>query len=652
MYAFYRSISSALLRLCWGNGQDATIQQSPTLSSEEFLAFKRKAATIVEEYFCTDDVGATAAELRELRVPCYHFYFVKKLVSVAMDRHDREKEMAAVLLSSLYGDVIDRPQLYKGFCKLTESCDDLFVDTPDAVDILAVFVARAVVDDMLPPAFIAKQRACLPENCKGAEVLLRAEKSYLSVPHHGEIVLQRWGGSKRITVEEAKARISDILEEYLAAGDRHEALRCVRGLKIPFFHHDVVKRALVLAVERGGAAEGLILDLLKAAAEEGVINESQIAKGFNRLIDSVDDLCLDVPNARCLLQSLILKASSEGWLCSSCLKPLPPGPAARPVSAVADDDEAVRKFKANAVAIIKEYFLSGDIIEVVSSLEAENYACCPAFNAIFVKKLVNAAMDRKSREKEMASVLLSSLCMPPEDVVAGFHLLTDAAEDAALDNPTIVEDLTMFFARSVVDEVVAPSDLEAMEEDVSSCGRHAEDSTGLLAIRNARALLGAKLSAERILRCWGGGGTGKAGWELHEVKNRVGRLLQEYDCGGDIREACRCIKDLGMPFFHHEVVKKALVAVIEKRGTPERDRLWGLLAECYGRGLITPNQMTKGFDRVADCIDDLALDVPDAGRQLACCVEQAKKSGWLDASFSIARPGPGQPAASNCGCCK
>ncbi|OEL14695.1 Programmed cell death protein 4 [Dichanthelium oligosanthes] len=607
------------------------IPQSPTVSSEEFLQFKRKATTIVEEYFSTDDVAATANELRDLRVPCYHYYFVKKLVSVAMDRHDREKEMAAVLLSSLYGDVVDRPQLYKGFCKLTESCDDLSVDTPDAVDILAVFVARAIVDDMLPPAFLAKQSACLPDGCKGAEVLRRAEKSYMSVPHHGEIVLQRWGGSKRITVEEAKAKISDILEEYLASGDRGEALRCIRDLKIPFFHHDVVKRALVLAVERGGAAEGHILDLLKSASEEGVINESQIIKGFDRLIDSVDDLALDVPNVRCLLESVIHNASSEGWLCASCLKPLPP----EPKKAGEVDDAAVRQFKAKAVSIIKEYFLTGDIMEAVSSLEAENCSCCSSFNAIFVQKLVNAAMDRKSREKEMASVLLSSLCMPPEDVVAGFHLLIDAAEDAALDNPAIVEDLTMFFARSVVDEVIAPSDLEAMEEDAGSV--KADGSTGMLALRNARALLSAKLSAERILRCWGGGGSGKAGWDLEEMKDKIGKLLQEYDCGGDIREACRCIKDLGMPFFHHEVVKKALVAIIEKRGKDER--LWGLLSECYGRGLITPNQMTKGFERVADCVEDLALDVPDAGKQLGCCVERAKKGGWLEPSFSMARPG-------------
>ena len=34
--------------------------------------------------------------------------FVKKAVTLAMDRHDREREMTSVLLSSLYGEVTSR----------------------------------------------------------------------------------------------------------------------------------------------------------------------------------------------------------------------------------------------------------------------------------------------------------------------------------------------------------------------------------------------------------------------------------------------------------------------------------------------------------------------------------------------------------------
>ena len=131
------------------------------------------------------------------------------------------------------------------------------------------------------------------------------------------------------------------------------------------------------------------------------------------------------------------------------------------------------------------------------------------------------------------------------------------------------------------------------------------------------------------LEVLGGGGSSRPGCAVEDVKDKIGKLLEEYEPGGDIREAWRCIKELGMPFFHHEVVKKALVAIMEKN-----ERLWGLLGECFESGLITMNQMVKGFGRVAESLDDLALDVPDAKSQFAKYVERAKNKGWLDNSFS------------------
>lgn len=74
----------------------------------------------------------------------------------AMDKNDREKEQASALLSALYADVIAPDQMAKGFTKLLESVEDLSLDIPDAVDLLSLFLARAVVDDILPPAFLSR----------------------------------------------------------------------------------------------------------------------------------------------------------------------------------------------------------------------------------------------------------------------------------------------------------------------------------------------------------------------------------------------------------------------------------------------------------------------------------------------------------------
>lgn len=60
---------------------------------------------MLEEYFVSGDVGEVARQLQDAGQPQFGWALVKKAVTVAMDRHDKEREMASVLLSSLYGEV-------------------------------------------------------------------------------------------------------------------------------------------------------------------------------------------------------------------------------------------------------------------------------------------------------------------------------------------------------------------------------------------------------------------------------------------------------------------------------------------------------------------------------------------------------------------
>lgn len=583
--------------------------------------YKKAVGSIIEEYFSTGDVEVAASDLRELGSSEYHPYFIKRLVSMAMDRHDKEKEMASVLLSALYADVISPDQIRDGFVILLESADDLAVDILDTVDILALFVARAVVDDILPPAFLTRAKKTLQASSKGFQVIQTAEKSYLSAPHHAELVERRWGGSTHITVEEVKKKIADLLREYVESGDAFEACRCIRELGVSFFHHEVVKRALILAMEIR-TAEPLILKLLKEAADEGLISSSQMAKGFARLEESLDDLALDIPSARNLFQSIVPVAISEGWLDASFMKSLGEG------GRVQQEDEKVKRYKEEVVTIIHEYFLSDDIPELIRSLEDLG---APEFNPIFLKKVITLAMDRKNREKEMASVLLSALhieIFSTEDIVNGFVMLLESAEDTALDILDASNELALFLARAVIDDVLAPLNLEEISSKLPS------NCSGSETVRVARSLIAARHAGERLLRCWGGG----TGWAVEDAKDKIMKLLEEYESGGVVSEACQCIRDLGMPFFNHEVVKKALVMAMEKKN----DRMLDLLQECFSEGLITTNQMTKGFTRIKDGLDDLALDIPNAKEKFTFYVGYAQKKGWLLPGFgsSVADASP------------
>ena len=115
-----------------------------------------QVAELLEEYLDSGDIDEAAQSLQELDLPRYDHWFVKRAITLAMDRHDREREMVSVLLSALYSEVVSADQMARGLHDVLDALDDLTLDVPDASDQLATFIARAVVDDILPPSFVAR----------------------------------------------------------------------------------------------------------------------------------------------------------------------------------------------------------------------------------------------------------------------------------------------------------------------------------------------------------------------------------------------------------------------------------------------------------------------------------------------------------------
>jgi hypothetical protein len=141
------------------------------------------------------------------------------------------------------------------------------------------FLARAVVDDVLPPALVKHALTLLsPDDDIVAITALNYCGVQLGARHAAERVLQLWGDDVGLTVDAAKHKVRTkrdahapphprplltprgcvarprqvelLITEYLDAGDVPEATRCLRALKMPFFHHELVKKSLVHAIEK------------------------------------------------------------------------------------------------------------------------------------------------------------------------------------------------------------------------------------------------------------------------------------------------------------------------------------------------------------------------------------------------------------------
>lgn len=129
---------------------------------------------------------------------------------------------------------------------------------------------------------------------------------------------------------------------------------------------------------------------------------------------------------------------------------------------------------------------------------------------------------------------------------------------------------------------------------------------------------------------WGPGD----GRSVKDLKVNVRQLLDEFIVSYDFAEAERCVRELEAPNFMHEVVKSAIILVMEH---PENfGRVSDLLQYLHSVQVISDKQLLKGFIRVNQRLSDIVLDSPRAEEIFNDFVNHAKTNGCLnqDTDFS------------------
>lgn len=272
-------------------------------------AYKKAIEPIIKEYLASGEIDDVLASIDSIAAPEYSYEFVKKAINMSFDKGDRERERVSKLLSVAYPEVFSSNMIGKGFERLFELVDEIEKDAPAARDMLATFLARAVVDEVLPPSFLADAVVCN----LGGEIVEHA-KRMLSRDHGGARLERVWGPGDGRPVEELKVALDQLLLEYLLSRDQDEAARCIHELRAPEFMHEVVKRAVVTVLDKNAEEQSLMSSLLQYLMERDQLTKQQASKGFKRLHDLLPDLSLDVPSAGTIVAQFITKAMEDSVL--------------------------------------------------------------------------------------------------------------------------------------------------------------------------------------------------------------------------------------------------------------------------------------------------------------------------------------------------
>eukprot|EP00946_MAST-07B_sp_MAST-7B-sp1_P001602 g1602.t1 len=255
--------------------------------------YKKRIIVILQEYFVSGDYREVERCLLEMWVPEFHYEFVKRTVTMAMDRNARGCEAASYLISFLFGRrMLITDEIGKGFERLFEVIDDLKVDVPNAERILAQFVARAVVDEVLPPVFLTD-----PTVVSLGGPIVQQSINMLSIKHGQARVSNVWGPGASEFAEDLKKVIKLIIAEFFDTHDCAEAALSIQLIEAPLYHHEIVKRAIVLAVDRGEMDQVQVSNLFAHLHKTGLVSTDQFIAGFSRVNEELGDLALDAPSA-------------------------------------------------------------------------------------------------------------------------------------------------------------------------------------------------------------------------------------------------------------------------------------------------------------------------------------------------------------------
>ncbi|DBA01575.1 TPA: hypothetical protein N0F65_011546 [Lagenidium giganteum] len=292
----------------------------PTLSPDPLAAkelavnpppeLKKQIIDIVTEYFTSGDIEEVKSSIRELDTEEFKYEVVKRAITMAMDKNDKEREMVSRLASELYLNGLTPSQIAMGFRRVLLLAEDLAIDIPNAKSMLSIFVARAVVDEILPPSFLED-----PFIQRYAPEIANDAIQKLSISHASARMEKAWGPGDGRPVEELKVAIDHLTKEYLLSRDLEEAARCVRELNVSHFHHEVVKRGITNSLEEGGSTNSEAMSsLLAYLVAQEIVSSEQMLKGFERFKLVLGDVALDIPQAGALFKAIVARAIDDGIL--------------------------------------------------------------------------------------------------------------------------------------------------------------------------------------------------------------------------------------------------------------------------------------------------------------------------------------------------
>lgn len=276
---------------------------------------------------------------------------------------------------------------------------------------------------------------------------------------------------------------------------------------------------------------------------------------------------------------------------------------------------------------IHEYFNNASLPDLLESLE--NLVLQNNQDTV-LERLLEKVFELKNEHRELASkclpFLVSKKYLNEIDIAKVFCNLLDRLTDLMLDTPDAPELLGKFIARADSERCL-PVDFIKTER------YQAHDSLTTRCLDYCYSLT----KDQRTIRtCWG---TTRGGFtDTSILTEKIRELLKEFVLSGDKDEAARCLKDLDVPHYHHELVYESILISMESEEDSVINSMCWLLQYMSKEGVLSVDQMHAGFSRFYSNVDDIQLDIPHVHTTLTKMVERAAQRKLISNKIRLMCP--------------
>lgn len=236
---------------------------------------------------------------------------VERLVETGLEAKKEYRELISKALFYLFKqEYLDLNDMACGFCNIIDRADELVLDTPDIVNILGKFIARAYCEKTLPQKFIEIE-------IKNAASELIYQIMITSYGFQKDQIAIRtcWGEAGGfLDTTKLSEKIREILKEFLSTSDSGEVARCIRELDVPHYHHEIVYEGILIAMENYQnemVANSMVWLLQYLYTKECIISADQMVSGHERIYSNLDDISLDIPHAYSIIPKIVQKSAQK-----------------------------------------------------------------------------------------------------------------------------------------------------------------------------------------------------------------------------------------------------------------------------------------------------------------------------------------------------